>query len=178
MDTTRTTTPRGHPALHISGVSAESSGRMFAGLADNSIRATFHADTHVHYHSGKFLGRREVSMLIAESLAQPETTTGPLSTVPFVRDKDFVSRDTLLEQIHEKCSVEGSRIALVGLGGVGLVPRMASGRFIANKSKGNRNSPFNILTRSEASRRRRGCSGSMRVTRPGSSKASEALRTR
>ncbi|KAJ5612645.1 hypothetical protein N7510_005839 [Penicillium lagena] len=49
----------------------------------------------------------------------PETTPSPLSTVPFMRDPDFVSRDTLLEQIRDKCSVEGSRIALVGLGGVG-----------------------------------------------------------
>ncbi|KAJ5825761.1 hypothetical protein N7474_002899 [Penicillium riverlandense] len=119
MDTTRATTPRVPPTLHISGVSAESRGRMFAGLADNSVRATFHADSHVHHYSSKFLGRIKVSTLITESLGQPETTPGPLSTVPFVRDDDFVSRDTLLEQIREKCSVEGSRIALVGLGGVG-----------------------------------------------------------
>ncbi|KAJ6003798.1 hypothetical protein N7540_011191 [Penicillium herquei] len=50
---------------------------------------------------------------------RPETPPSPLSTVPFARDPDFVSRDTLLHQIHEKSSVPGSRIALVGLGGVG-----------------------------------------------------------
>jgi hypothetical protein len=54
-------------------------------------------------------------------LVRPETPPSPLSTVPFARDPDFVSRDTLLHQIHEKSSVSGSRIALVGLGGVGSV---------------------------------------------------------
>ncbi|KAL2695292.1 hypothetical protein AAEP93_004045 [Penicillium crustosum] len=50
---------------------------------------------------------------------RPETPPTPLSTVPFRRDPDFVSRDTLLDQIHEKISAPGSRIALVGIGGVG-----------------------------------------------------------
>ncbi|KAJ5503702.1 hypothetical protein N7463_006576 [Penicillium fimorum] len=54
---------------------------------------------------------------------RPETPPTPLSTVPFVRDPDFVSRDTLLDQIHEKTSVPGSRIALVGIGGVGSIER-------------------------------------------------------
>lgn len=52
-------------------------------------------------------------------LERPETPTNPLSTVPFVRDLDFVSRDALLRRIYEKSLVPGSRIALVGLGGVG-----------------------------------------------------------
>ncbi|KAF3010215.1 hypothetical protein E8E15_001317 [Penicillium rubens] len=50
---------------------------------------------------------------------RPETPTNPFSTVPFARDLDFVSRDALLRRIHEKSLVPGSRIALVGLGGVG-----------------------------------------------------------
>ncbi|KAJ5569107.1 hypothetical protein N7450_011593 [Penicillium hetheringtonii] len=50
---------------------------------------------------------------------RPETPPSPLSTVPFARDRDFVSRDILLRQIREKSSAPGSRIALVGLGGVG-----------------------------------------------------------
>ncbi|KAJ5510416.1 Tetratricopeptide-like helical [Penicillium expansum] len=50
---------------------------------------------------------------------QPETPTNPLSTVPFPRDEEFVSRDVLLRKVHEKGLVPGSRIALVGLGGVG-----------------------------------------------------------
>ncbi|KAJ6008357.1 hypothetical protein N7540_012333 [Penicillium herquei] len=49
---------------------------------------------------------------------QPEPRPEPLSTVPFPHDPDFVSRDELLDQIHEKSSIP-SRIVLVGLGGVG-----------------------------------------------------------
>jgi hypothetical protein len=41
--------------------------------------------------------------------------------VPFPRDKEFVDRGTLLDQIRERCAVGGSRVALVGLGGVGYV---------------------------------------------------------
>ncbi|CEO59707.1 hypothetical protein PMG11_04374 [Penicillium brasilianum] len=48
-----------------------------------------------------------------------ESLPNPLSTVPFARDPDFVCRNTLLQSIYEKCSIPGSRIALVGLGGVG-----------------------------------------------------------
>lgn len=50
---------------------------------------------------------------------RPETPPSPLSTVPFPRDPDFVSRSTILDQICEKILVPGARIALVGLGGVG-----------------------------------------------------------
>ncbi|KAJ5667208.1 hypothetical protein N7507_003072 [Penicillium longicatenatum] len=50
---------------------------------------------------------------------QPEPRPEPLSTVPFPQDPDFVSRDGILNEIHEKSSVSGSRIVLVGLGGVG-----------------------------------------------------------
>ncbi|KAJ5858068.1 hypothetical protein N7455_008962 [Penicillium solitum] len=48
-----------------------------------------------------------------------ETPPSPLSTVPFTRDPEFVRRETLLDQIYSKNSVAGSRIALIGLGGVG-----------------------------------------------------------
>jgi hypothetical protein len=52
-------------------------------------------------------------------LEQLEPRPDPLSTVPALHDPDFVSRDDLLNHIHEKSSVPGSRIVLVGLGGVG-----------------------------------------------------------
>jgi ankyrin repeat protein len=43
----------------------------------------------------------------------------PFFHVPFLRDPDFVDRERLLDEIHEKCSTPPSMIALVGLGGVG-----------------------------------------------------------
>ncbi|KAJ5166882.1 uncharacterized protein N7482_005663 [Penicillium canariense] len=49
----------------------------------------------------------------------PETPPEPLSTVPFSRDPDFVDRGALLDRINEKCSTRGSKLGLVGLGGVG-----------------------------------------------------------
>ena len=50
---------------------------------------------------------------------RPETPPDPSAFVPFSRDQDFVERGDLLDQIHRKCAVPGSRTALVGLGGVG-----------------------------------------------------------
>ncbi|KAF2191620.1 putative kinesin [Zopfia rhizophila CBS 207.26] len=48
-----------------------------------------------------------------------DSPPSPSSNVPFRRDPDFVNRGFLLDQIREKCSLPASRIALVGLGGVG-----------------------------------------------------------
>ncbi|OBT39371.1 hypothetical protein VE00_10239 [Pseudogymnoascus sp. WSF 3629] len=48
-----------------------------------------------------------------------ETPPNPSIVIPFSRDTDFVERGVLLDQINQKCAVLGSRIALVGLGGVG-----------------------------------------------------------
>ncbi|KAF1929478.1 uncharacterized protein M421DRAFT_45945, partial [Didymella exigua CBS 183.55] len=50
---------------------------------------------------------------------RPETPPQPSCSVPFRRDTDFVDRATLLDQICERCSAPASRVALVGLGGVG-----------------------------------------------------------
>ncbi|OCK77385.1 TPR-like protein [Lepidopterella palustris CBS 459.81] len=49
----------------------------------------------------------------------PETPPSPCSTIPFRRDSDFVDRGALLEQISNKLTAPASRVALVGLGGVG-----------------------------------------------------------
>ncbi|KAJ5392103.1 hypothetical protein N7509_007593 [Penicillium cosmopolitanum] len=57
----------------------------------------------VHYHAAE----------------QPEPGPSPLSTVPFPRDPDFVERGTLLDDIRDKLSLPGERVALVGLGGIG-----------------------------------------------------------
>jgi hypothetical protein len=61
---------------------------------------------------------RRTSNFISAS-ERPETPPSPLSTVPFRRDPDFIDRPILLDQLDEKCSAPASRVALVGLGGVG-----------------------------------------------------------
>ncbi|KAH7096020.1 hypothetical protein FB567DRAFT_430684 [Paraphoma chrysanthemicola] len=48
-----------------------------------------------------------------------DETPRPSRVLPFRRDPDFVNRGTLLNELQEKCSPPASRVALVGLGGVG-----------------------------------------------------------
>ncbi|KAF2030278.1 hypothetical protein EK21DRAFT_100501 [Setomelanomma holmii] len=50
---------------------------------------------------------------------RPETPPPPSIVIPFARNADFVERGTLLEQVRQRCAASGSRVALVGLGGVG-----------------------------------------------------------
>jgi tetratricopeptide (TPR) repeat protein len=50
---------------------------------------------------------------------QPETPPTPFATIPFSRDRDFVDRGDILDQIKRRCSESPGRAALVGLGGVG-----------------------------------------------------------
>ncbi|KAJ5065692.1 hypothetical protein J3E74DRAFT_414642 [Bipolaris maydis] len=50
---------------------------------------------------------------------RPETPPEPSINVPFPRDPDFVDHGTLLDQISKRCAAPASRVALVGLGGVG-----------------------------------------------------------
>lgn len=55
--------------------------------------------------------------------AQTRPKPQPFSTVPFKKDPMFVGRDTVIGAIKEKHGVIGgrhARVALVGLGGVGL----------------------------------------------------------
>jgi hypothetical protein len=59
--------------------------------------------------------------LITLYAERPDTPPQPSCFVPFRRDPDFVDRGTLLDQIREQCSAPASRVALVGLGGVGWV---------------------------------------------------------
>ncbi|OQE46834.1 hypothetical protein PENCOP_c001G07487 [Penicillium coprophilum] len=49
----------------------------------------------------------------------PETPPLPFSTVPFIRDPDFIDRQGQIDQIDQLCSAPSSRVALVGLGGIG-----------------------------------------------------------
>jgi hypothetical protein len=48
-----------------------------------------------------------------------ETPPEPSCLVPFRRDPDYVDRGTLLDELRERCAEPASRVALVGLGGVG-----------------------------------------------------------
>ncbi|KAK3376527.1 hypothetical protein B0T24DRAFT_648420 [Lasiosphaeria ovina] len=48
-----------------------------------------------------------------------ETPPAPFATIPFSRDPDFVNRGDILDQVDQRCSKPASRVALVGLGGVG-----------------------------------------------------------
>ncbi|KAI0968709.1 P-loop containing nucleoside triphosphate hydrolase protein [Xylaria arbuscula] len=50
---------------------------------------------------------------------RPEAPPKPSFNVPFRRDPDFVERKTILDQIHQASLQPASRVALVGLGGVG-----------------------------------------------------------
>lgn len=55
----------------------------------------------------------------APTVERLETPPNPSAVIPFSRDIDFVERKEILDQIHQKGAIAGSRIALVGLGGVG-----------------------------------------------------------
>ncbi|CAI6099545.1 unnamed protein product [Clonostachys chloroleuca] len=48
-----------------------------------------------------------------------EPTPQPFASIPFRRDCAFVDRGDILSQIRTRCSEPASRVALVGLGGVG-----------------------------------------------------------
>ncbi|CAH0053945.1 unnamed protein product [Clonostachys solani] len=48
-----------------------------------------------------------------------EQTPQPFASIPFRPDCAFVDRGDILSQIHTRCSEPASRVALVGLGGVG-----------------------------------------------------------
>lgn len=50
-----------------------------------------------------------------------EPTPQPFASIPFRRDRNFVDRGEILKQVDTHCSQPASRVALVGLGGVGYV---------------------------------------------------------
>ncbi|PCD20336.1 hypothetical protein AU210_016203 [Fusarium oxysporum f. sp. radicis-cucumerinum] len=49
----------------------------------------------------------------------PEPTPPPFASIPYRRDPTFVDRGDILDQIGRQCSEPASRVAIVGLGGVG-----------------------------------------------------------
>ncbi|KAL8364594.1 hypothetical protein RB595_003740 [Gaeumannomyces hyphopodioides] len=50
---------------------------------------------------------------------RPETPPQPFATIPFPRDRDFVDRGDILDQLRQRCFEPAGRVALVGLGGIG-----------------------------------------------------------
>ncbi|KAL8364795.1 hypothetical protein RB595_003867 [Gaeumannomyces hyphopodioides] len=50
---------------------------------------------------------------------RPETPPQPFATIPFSRDRDFVDRGDILDQLRQRCFEPAGRVALVGLGGIG-----------------------------------------------------------
>ncbi|KAF1947400.1 hypothetical protein EJ02DRAFT_364798, partial [Clathrospora elynae] len=84
---------------------AYSSKTTFAGSQNKGIQVEHnsgHIENHVHAPTER-----------------AETPPRPSLLIPFRRDADFVDQGTLLDEIRKKCSVPASRVALVGLGGVG-----------------------------------------------------------
>ena len=95
-----------------------------------------------------------------------EPAPGPLSTVPFPRDPDFVDRGTLLDDIHIISSSLDSRAALVGIGGVGSVTKCLMCLFIAQLLTGNLNLQSNTATAFWTNHQKDGHFGFMRVMPP------------
>ncbi|KAF2469575.1 uncharacterized protein BDR25DRAFT_315181 [Lindgomyces ingoldianus] len=97
-------------------------GGAKAHLGDNKFHfGPFNAPTTFSFPSGKSKEVLRVQEGAHDSPAKdrPETPPRPSAAIPFSRDKDFVKRSIILNQIHEQCAMPGSRTALVGLGGVG-----------------------------------------------------------
>ncbi|KAH7069948.1 P-loop containing nucleoside triphosphate hydrolase protein, partial [Paraphoma chrysanthemicola] len=83
-------------------------------MAHPSTTTTFSG----HQNEGLQVGHNSGSIHVAAP-ERRETPPRPACFVPFRRDPDFVDRGTLLDKIREQCAAPASRVALVGLGGVG-----------------------------------------------------------
>ncbi|KAF2826854.1 hypothetical protein CC86DRAFT_445782 [Ophiobolus disseminans] len=74
-------------------------------------------DANAGFQAGIINGN--VDAMFYQAPERPETPPLPSIVIPFARDADFVERGTILEQVCQRCAASGSRVALVGLGGVG-----------------------------------------------------------
>ena len=79
--------------------------------------------------------------------------------IPFPRDPDFVGRKELLDQIHEKAETVGAKIAVVGIGGIGLERRHPETMFYAYSLTEKRKSLLSTVTRFDSSLPIRGSFG-------------------
>ena len=97
---------------------------------------------------------------------QPPVKPPPSLTIPFRRDDDFISRDSL-NKVRQICARPAARAALVGLGGVGWVLYLTSVTSTLIICTGSPRLLSNMPTRYETSRQRRGCSGCTQARRRG-----------
>ena len=98
------------------------------------------------------------------------TKPNPSSTVPFSRDPDFID-STILAKIDEIFSKAASRVALVGLGGVGSVLGLLTQvDHVLIRQQGNRSLPSSTRIGLESVLPKRGSFGSMQAMQPGSKK--------
>lgn len=95
--------------LNISGHSRTHIGHHYG---DNNF---FSQPGRPDHHAMSSTGQR---LTVSE---RPETPPLPFSNVPFPRDDNFVDRPSIMGEMERKLERKGGRVALVGLGGVGLV---------------------------------------------------------
>ncbi|KAF2022659.1 putative kinesin [Setomelanomma holmii] len=81
----------------------EANAGLQAGIVNGSVNAAFHFSP----------------ALTDPDLERLETPPPPSILIPFAQDEDFVERGTTIDQFCKRCAALDSRVALVGLGGVG-----------------------------------------------------------
>ena len=70
--------------------------------------------------NGNYAPYRDCRLRHADASAErAETQPAPFAIIPFSRDRDFVNRGDILDQLRQRCSEPAGRVALVGLGGIG-----------------------------------------------------------
>lgn len=57
----------------------------------------------------------------SSEISAKQSRLEPTSTVPFLRDRDFIDRGNIMANISEMLSYPGARVALLGFGGIGYV---------------------------------------------------------
>ena len=143
---------------------------VVAGVINGPVSTTFHVPPGKTPARGSTICASVQASANSRPTERPETSPQPSAVIPFRRDPDFVERGTLLDEIRKKCSAPASRVALVGLGGVGCVEMMAGVLLATNAGTESRSSPSSTAIASKRHRWRRGCSGCTQARRRGSRK--------
>ncbi|KAL8367203.1 hypothetical protein RB599_010281 [Gaeumannomyces hyphopodioides] len=95
-----------------SGDATFQGGKIWGGnvVKGNTVR---------HAGTGHVFQGNTGDIKINEYHTAPEIPPQPFASIPFSRDADFVDRGEILAQLRQRCSEPASRMALVGLGGIG-----------------------------------------------------------